>query len=263
MIVKVSFVLSVYNEYDYIEDTLNSIFNQTFENFEIVLVDDSCSLEMTQILEQYSNREQLNILRNQKNLGLTKSLNKAIEFANGEYIARIDADDMCLPNRCALQVAYLNNNPNIVLVGGGAILIDDLGNEIGNREVEANSTKIKNKIYFKNMFIHPSVMFRKNIFQECGGYNENKKVSQDYDLWFRLLKTKSCGNLNLPLIKYRIRGNSITSHKNVEQRINAIKLIFDDLYKNGKKYNLEQFCWGNLNIIKSILKIIIFKIKGR
>nr|WP_248289578.1 glycosyltransferase [Thalassotalea sp. Y01] len=251
--------MSVYNEYEYIVASIESILGQTYTDIELVLVDDSSSSRMNQILSIYNNHPKIKIIKNDRNIGLTASLNKALKLATGEYVARLDADDISLANRTELQVNFLDSNVEFAMVGGDAILIDENGNEIGYRKTENDPIKIKQKIYFKNMFIHPSVMIRRKVLEEFSGYNESKKVSQDYDLWFKLLKKYNGANLDTPLIKYRVREGSVTGRNNLHQRMNALSMISNDLIRLKPGWVIQSYFWGCANILKSLTKIILIK----
>ncbi len=129
---KVSVIMSVYNGDKYLREAIESILNQTFTDFEFIIVNDGSTDNSLEIIESYDD-ERIKTINNKKNIGLTKSLNKALKFAKGKYIARQDADDVSLPNRFEKQVEYLDSHPEVALVGTSVYLIDENGKIIGKR----------------------------------------------------------------------------------------------------------------------------------
>ena len=241
---KVSVIMSVFNNEDSLDKAIESILNQTFRDFEFIIINDASSDKSPQIIKFYKDKDKrIRYLENKKNIGLTASLNKALRAAKGEFIARIDADDISLSKRLELQVSFLENNKDIFLVGGGAVLIDEDGNNIGLFRPVKNITGIIKEIKKRNPIYHPTIMFRNNkgIF-----YREKFKYSQDYDLYLNLITSGlKLANIQAPLIKYRVNSNSISNTKAVKQRLFAAKAI--EFYKerirqrfdNYKSFNTE------------------------
>lgn len=210
----ISVVMSVYNGGRfYLSKAIGSILLQTYRNFEFIIVDD-CSDDITPyILQGYSGDTRLRILRNDRNMGLTKSLNKAIGQARGEIIARQDADDISLPKRFEKQVEYLETHPWVVLLGTSAFYINDSGRIIGCLVVY---TKPKAHLKRENQFVHGSTMFRRKAFEEVGGYDERYRFSQDYELWLRMSAKYEIANLRDALYKLRFHQNTV-SLRNLNQ----------------------------------------------
>lgn len=197
----ISVIMSVYNGKEYLRESIESILNQTFTDFEFIIIDDGSTDNSLKIIQKF-NDTRIRIIENKNNIGLTKSLNKALQQATGKYIARQDADDISLPNRFKEQVNYLNNHPEIVLLGTNIYLIDENSKIIGKR-ITSEKPNI-NKLKKKNQFTHGSVMYKNEIISQLGGYNELFKYSQDYELWLRITKYHNVRNLTQLLYKSRL-----------------------------------------------------------
>ena len=202
---KISVVMSVYNGEKYLREAMESILNQTFTDFEFIIVNDGSTDNSLKIIKSY-NDERIRIINNEKNIGLTQSLNKALKQAKGEYIARQDADDISLPNRFEEQIKYFEKYPEVALVGTSAYIIDEDRKLLWKKITLPNPNK---GLFADNQFIHGSVMFRKVVIEEVGAYNELLKYSQDYELWLRIARDYRVRNLTDVLYMLRYHKESI------------------------------------------------------
>lgn len=229
----ISVIMGVHNGSKYLREAIDSILNQTFADFEFLIVNDASTDESPTLLAGYSD-PRIKVINNQGNLGLTKSLNKALAVAQGEYIARMDADDISLPERFEVQKKFLDEHPEIAVVGSATIIIDDNGKESGGKKPVTDPDLLKFYILLKNQITHSSVMFRKKIILENGGYDESVKYAQDYDLWSRLLHKKmALSNIEQPLLKYRFHLKSITQGSTKGK---AYESAMKTVYKNMSYY---------------------------
>lgn len=227
----ISIITSVYNAQDYIEYSIISILNQTFKDFEYIIINDGSSDSTKLILDRYALLDKRIKVIHQENLGLTKSLNKAISLSKSKYIARLDADDIAEPKRLEIQYNYLQSNPQVDLVASNYYLIDSDGNRLLYRKLP-NSNLVRQILSKHNLIAHSTVMFRKTSFDIAGGYNESYRYSQDWDLWQRI---KSIEIIYEPLINWRIHSSNINFSKN-----NSI-VIYDNYFlKNIITMHLEQ-----------------------
>lgn len=207
---KVSVVMAVYNGEKYLRQAIDSILAQTFSDFEFIIVDD-CSTDVTSQIIQGYNDKRIRFVRNEENLGLTRSLNKGLVLAGGEYIARMDGDDLSLPDRLAKQVAFMEANHDVGACGTWARDIDQEGKVIRNREALIGD-ELDSFYWRVSPLIHPTAMFR---FTPSLGpwYDETIPVAQDYDLWLRISAGERLGNLPEYLLLYRVHDESITAAK--------------------------------------------------
>lgn len=238
---KISVIMSVFNGEIYLSDAINSILNQTYSNFEFLIVDDGSTDSSREILKKFKkNDPRIRLFLNKKNIGLPAALNLAISKSNGKFIARMDSDDISLPNRFETQIDFLEKNPDIFLIGSSAIIIDEDGKRIGALRKFNNPKKVQKKLITHNPLIHPSIMFRTSKLR----YNPKFKYSQDYDFYLRaLVSGKKITNLSDLLIKYRIFSKDMNIQKIRKQRIFFKKA--KDSYFSGIKTemiskNLEQ-----------------------
>jgi len=212
----ISVVMAVYNGEKYLRESVESILNQTFKNFEFVIINDGSSDRTQEILESYIDPRI--ILIHRKHFGLTKSLNKGISLAKGKYISRQDADDISMPERLEKQISFLEEHKSVALLGTTVKIIDENGSLIHIRKYPSDSSSIKKGIKEDNCFCHGSVIFRKKHFFELGGYREIFSTAQDYDLWLRFAENFEVANLSTPLYTRRFNPLSVTLKNIVFQR---------------------------------------------
>ncbi len=237
-----SVVMSVYNGEAYLAQAVESILNQTFPDFEFIILND-CSTDSTaEILQRYARRDsRIKILHNEQNLGLTASLNRGLRAAQGMYIARQDADDISLPTRFAEQVHFLNQNPDVVLVSGNSELIDAAGQVIGHLNRAAPPELVHWYLLFYNHVSgHSQVMFRREAALKVGGYDESLPYSQDYDLWLRLLTVGEIVMLPRTWLQWRTHPENISTQKFAQQEYLSLTLSQRELSRLlGRALDLE------------------------
>ncbi|MBU2540164.1 glycosyltransferase [Patescibacteria group bacterium] len=222
---KVSVIMAVFNGQQYVGEAIKNILEQTFKNFEFIIVNDGSTDKTEEILTNWEKKDsRIKIISNPSNIGLTKSLNKAIDVVQGKYIARQDADDISLPQRLEKQVVFLEDHLEIKVLGTFGYAINQEGKILREETLPVSHQDIKNVLIRRNPFIHTSVMIRKEIINKVGKYNEDFKVIQDYELWFRILKVAKGENLPLFLVKKKYQPEMISSKRNKEQIKQAILL---------------------------------------
>lgn len=234
---KVSVVMSVYNAEKYLREAIESILNQTFKDFEFIIIDDASTDNSLKIIESYKD-PRIVMLKNEKNIGLTKSLNRGLKIAKGEYIARMDADDVSLPTRLQKQCSFLDKNSNCAVCGTFVFLIDSQSNIIGKSVKPIKSKDISKELQFNNCLTHGSVMMRKTVLEMVGFYDEEIKRAQDYDLWVRISEIFEIRNLPKFLYCWRNHCENIENKYCDEQRYyvkfarNKIQKKYDSLKEN-------------------------------
>jgi glycosyltransferase involved in cell wall biosynthesis len=222
---KVSVLLPIYNAEAFLREAVESILAQTFSDFELLAINDGSTDHSREILTSFSD-SRLKIIDNDGNRGLIYTLNRGIEHAKGEFIARMDADDIALPERLALQIRFLDENPNVALVGGQTELIDSYSKSFKLCQLPQTHDEIITKIFTANCFVHPSVLFRANVIRNLGGYREEALHAEDYDLWLRIIEHYDVANLAEILVRYRIHSNQVSLRKLCIQRAIADKVRF-------------------------------------
>jgi GT2 family glycosyltransferase len=203
--VGVSVVLAVHNGAATLEAAITSVLTQTLQALELVVVDDASSDGTGAIISRHARKDsRVTVVRHEERLGLARALNIGWKRACGDLIARMDADDICLPARLERQANYLAAHDDVAVLGTGAVLIDDEGYELGIAHRPADHETLAREIYRANPFMHPTVMMRRAFLEAMGGYDESLSRAQDIDLWLRGYRAFRYANLEEPLIRYRV-----------------------------------------------------------
>lgn len=227
----VSVVMPMRNAESFLPDSVGSILRQTYRNFEFVILDDDSSDGSADAVKSF-NDKRIRLLRNERQMGVAESLNRGLEEARGKYIARMDADDISMPERLARQVAYLEENTSIAAVGtrvaffGGPKLMPDLR--------PCTNTVCGAFLIFGTPIVHPSAMMRKALLNECGlMYRSDFSRSEDYDLWARMDGFGGLSNLPEVMLKYRLHMQSVTSQFQ-ETMVVQHRIIMNRVLKNRR-----------------------------
>lgn len=219
--------MAVYNGAAYLRQAADSILNQTFRDFEFLIIDDGSTDDSPTILSSY-NDSRIRILKNPENIGLTRSLNRGLAEARGELIARQDADDVSHPTRIEKQVNYMTRNSDVVLLGTQAFYIN--AKKRHRRSAlwwkASTASGIRFQSIFGNPFLHTSAMFRKSVVWEIfGGYDEEFRTSQDFELWSRIIETHEIRNLSEVLVSQRAHARSLSANY-VSQDWRRLETVF-------------------------------------
>ena len=213
----VSVVLPVFNCRKYIEDAIRSIREQSFRDFEIVIVDDGSGDGTEKIVREYEKSPEISVLVHPENMGICRSLNDGIEEAAGSYIAVQHADDISLPDRLKKQVDYLEAHPGIDLVAGWIQYVDRKGRKRkddwwlkGIKQVPDDPVEIRKRLLETNIIPHPTVMFRKSITKTAGLYDPDMFPTEDYDYWLRISEKHDIGMIREVLCLYRRHRSQLT-----------------------------------------------------
>lgn len=213
----VSVVMAVYNGGVYLKEAIESILSQTYTKFEFIIINDGSSDDTAKVIKSFSEKDQrVIIVNNENNFGLTKSLNKGIKLVRGEFVARMDADDVSLSNRLEEQVNFLKKNTDYVCVGSNVDLINAKGKKTGTVKLPEMAF-IPNYLKKRNCFVHGTLMFRSSALSKVGGYDENYQLAQDYELLLRLSNEGKLGNIDGVLYMLRERGGSLSAQKFLKQ----------------------------------------------
>lgn len=221
---KVSVVMPAYNAEKYIGEAIESILNQTFRDFEFIIINDGSVDRTKEIIQEYDD-PRIVLLENDKNSGIVVTLNKGVDAATGEYIARMDADDIALSNRIEQQVMFLNTHRNIGVVGSA---LQIFGEEIDtqNRFFSRSKEKLKAELLFNSCLAHPTVMFRRSLIQksnEC--YDLQFAGIEDFALWWRFAQVTDIGCINEVLLRYRSHGKQITKEKSDARYERSVRFL--------------------------------------
>lgn len=238
----VTFLMAVYNCEDFLRESIESMINQTFSDFEIIIINDASNDGSLDILNYFKNiDDRIFVFNNETNLGLTKSLNLGLKLARGKYIARQDADDISYSTRIEKQVSFLESHPEVVLLGAKHVDFDGLSSVVSPY---FTSDEIHRNINLFNPISHSSAMFRRDIFLTAGMYDESFITSQDFDAWNRLALHGSVSMLDDILIKRNIHDKSISSTRYFLQVRNTLRIKFLYRRKNLLSTLFTVLGWG-------------------
>lgn len=239
----ISVLMPAYNAEKYIAVAIESILNQTFTNFEFIIIDDCSSDKTWGIIKEYSQKDfRIIPLKNDKNVKISKTLNIGIEAARAKYIARMDADDYSYPERLEKQFNYMENNPDIVISGGNIEICDENLFFLNVRKYNYNDQDIRKKIFMYSPFCHPAVIFKTNEIKKINMYNTKYNSAEDYDMYFRIGNLGKFGNIPEIILKLRTRESSISQKNSREQEKLTLKIrklaIKEYGYSMGLKDNV-------------------------
>lgn len=260
---KISVLMPVYNAEKYLREAIESILNQTFKDFEFIIINDASTDSSKKIIIFYKD-QRIKYFENTHNLGVAKTLNKGLELATAKYIARMDADDISSPQRLAIEYGQIIKDNNIALVASSYETIDQHGKYIYTVNDVSSAEEIFYTLQFRNCLGHPTVIFNKEIIlREFHGYKNCQ--AEDYDLWLRVSKKYKISKINKVLHQLRISDTSRVSRFNIAIKNNALKIAQNNLQTLISKpinikfikifANLNSFNYSSQNI-KEILKVL-------
>jgi len=225
----ISVIMPVYNADKYLQESIESVLAQSYENYEFIIIDDGSTDRSMDIIKKFKD-SRIKCVSNEKNSGIVYTLNKGLSISNGEFIARIDADDICCIDRFETQVAFLIKKKDIGLCSGHVIKINAFGEEMGKVKFPISNEACNLKFLFGNPIAHPASMFRKNLALKVGGYTAGSEPAEDFDLWLKLSSITKIENIDKVLIYYRVHANNYSTIKK-EKYVNKLTTIFN---KEGK-----------------------------
>lgn len=223
--------MPVYNAEKYLEEAIESILNQTFNNYEFIIINDGSQDSSEKIIKKFKD-SRIKYIKNEKNMGLIYTLNKGIDLCNGEYIARMDSDDICHPRRLEEQISYLEKNEETDICGTSYI---KFGEKIREKTIKMpiSNEEIKVQVLFSSPICHPSVVVRKKVFKNIK-FEEYYRGMEDYRLWSKLILTSKFYNIDKELINYRVTETGITqtSEKYTVVMMERFKTLIKELFES-------------------------------
>ena len=231
---KISVIMSVYNGMPFLKEAIASILKQTYKNFEFIIVDDGSKDKSWEYLKSLKDTR-IKLLKNGKNLGLAASLNKALKKAKGDFIARMDADDVSFPQRLETQIKFLEKNHDIDICGSYVSVIDEDGKIIGQIKKPLTDIEIKKELFWLTSLLHPTWFGKKEVFRKLNGYDERWDYVEDFEF---LTRAKDYKMANIPkhLLLFRSQKER-RSQKTIEK-----------IYKNTLKLRQKIFREQKLGI---------------
>ena len=221
----VSVVMPAFNAAAFLDEAVCSILDQTFRDFEFIIIDDGSTDATASILQKYAKADGRVRVYRQENQGVIGALNRACRMAQGQFIARMDADDISLPHRFARQLEFLEKHQEIGIVGTWASTIDERGSVRGEWCLSPNSKMLRWNLFFRVCVIHPTVLMRREILEKLNFYRAEAIYADDWDLWLRASAITEFSNTPEILFKYRVSGKNISKRLRQECREAPNKLL--------------------------------------
>jgi glycosyltransferase involved in cell wall biosynthesis len=208
-------LMAVHDGAPWLREAVDSVLGQTLRDIELIVVDDGSTDDTAAMLGRVDDLR-LSVLR-QARAGLTVSLNRALRLATAPLVARLDADDVALPERLARQVAFLDAHPEVGVLGTGSFDTDEPGRVLATYRPPESDAAIRRALIRRNPFVHSSIMMRRSVLDAAGGYDETVAVAQDYELWLRLSRLTGLANLGEPLVRRRLGADRISIRRDRER----------------------------------------------
>ncbi len=247
----VSVVMATFNESaEYITASIESILNQNYQNWELIIADDSTRLETVSVIDSLAGRDnRIFVLRHSERMGFVCALNEGLKRARGKYIARMDGDDISLPDRFQREVDYLERHEEVSVLGGAMNIINKKGKIVSYRNYPQKGMKLLLWSILRNPLAHPTVMFRSAIVQSGMYYDVKQKKAEDIEFWLRLQKNGyQIENLPNTILNYRVEGDLSLKRNKEQWKYNFIA--------RKKNFNWNHPLCSSLSIIVSLLFVL-------
>lgn len=257
---EISVLMPAYNAEKHIEEAVKSILNQTFKDFELIIIDDNSTDNTWQIIQKFKSDKRVKLFRNEKNIKLSKTLNKAITLAKGRYLARMDADDISYPERLELQFNFMEKHPAVGIVGGTMDIISEDCQFIAKRMYHQTDNEIRKHIFRYSPYSHPLIMIRAAVLQQSGVYDNIYNPAEDYELYFRIGMYSKFANLKNTLLKYRIVNNSMTTGDTKRMELKTLEIRYKFQTMGPYKMNFLDHIYTKMHYVLIFLLPSSFRI---
>ena len=248
-----SVLMPVFNSELFVAEAIESILNQTFKDFEFLILDDTSTDKSFRIIKDFEQQDpRIKVYRNDKNLGVVGSRNKLINHSKGKYIAWIDSDDIAIKKRFEKQINFLEAHPEIGMTGAYPVIIDENGNKIIKWWFETDPQKLKIELFFHSPFLSSSVVIRKSALPQ-NRYDSNFAVAEDFDLYSKISENSDIANIPEFLVKYRINSKGLSKSNTEKMEQLSVQVIKEHAERLG--IELEENTIKNLRKAKTALKI--------
>lgn len=217
----ISVVMPVRNGETFLREAIDSVLAEPLSDLELVVVDDGSTDGTPAILRGYAVQDPRVRVHREQGDNLATALNRGFRLCRAPLCARLDSDDLCLPGRLQAQVDFMNAHPEVVLLGGQALLVNEAGEEFATARYPLEDRDLRAALKTGNPFVHSAVAMSRQAFKAVGGYRENLDHAEDLDLWLRLAERGELASLPQPIVKYRIHGHQLSLQKQEDQAVHA------------------------------------------
>lgn len=246
--------MSNYNNDEFLIKSIDSVLNQSFKNFEFIIIDDASTDNSWKIIKEFSKKDdRIKTIKNKKNKNIVRSVNKGLLLAKGKYIARFDSDDVCKKERFEKQIHFMEKNPQIGVCGSSINFINKKNEKIGKKIYPQNNHEIRKIILSRNPFCNPTTLIQKKCFDEFGLYNPKFLYAEDYEFWLRINQKYKFYNFTEPLLNYRVSEKNCSIIKQKEMIFVTVKVKKMAV----KEYNLFFSLKDRLLIISSYFALLM------
>ena len=253
-----SVLMPVFNSERFVAEAIESILNQSFKDFEFLILDDASTDKSIEIVKDFEKKDpRIKVFQNEKNLGVVESRNKLINLSKGKYIAWLDSDDIALENRFEEEIRFLEEHPEIGMVGADAIIIDENGRKTGEWLFETEPQKLKIALFFHSPFLSSSVMIRRSCLP-IELYDPKFPVAEDFDLYSKISEHFDVANISEFLVKYRINSKGLSKSNTEKMEHLSVQVIKEHAERLGIK--LEENVIKDLRKAKKASKIVFEEI---
>ena len=224
---KTIILLPVYNAGQFLRECLDSVIAQTHAEWQLIACNDGSKDSSLKILKEYAAHDhRITILNNPENMGITATRNRLLKNIpdDSDFIALLDSDDVCFPDRLMRQIDFLKKNPDVGAVSSNLEIIDENSKTTGFRRYPCSAKKVQKILPYNNVLAQPAMMLRKDVIQRAGNYSTEYSVCEDYELWLRILEFADFANLPEPVIKYRISSGQSKQRQLKTTLKNTIKI---------------------------------------
>jgi glycosyltransferase involved in cell wall biosynthesis len=254
---KLSVLMTVYNAEKYLKYSVNSILKQTYKNWKLIIVDDGSTDRSINIIKNFKDKR-IRLIKQKKHCGRTKSLNHGLKAIKSKYIAILDADDVSYKNRFNIQLNFLKKNKHIDVIGTWYEVIDGKGKILKIKKTTPNLKIVKRKMFYKNIFCHSSIMFRKKILKKVKNYPEKFIYMQDYAFILKAMKYYKITLIPKVLVKNRMIKSSMTFSVPQKQILKERLILFNYTMNNFRQNFITKVLWS-LEYLKTLLKLVIVR----
>jgi len=257
--------MPAYNAEKYISEAIESILNQTFKDFEFIIINDGSTDSTPNIIDKYARLDKrIIVLNNEKNLNIAESRNRGVEIAKGKYIATMDSDDRALPDRLKNQLEFLESNKDIAISIGNINIMDGKGVFQYTRNYPVADKDIRSKVYRFNPFPNPTIMCRREVYEKNGKYNNAYVPIDDFDFWLRAGTQFKFGNCGKIVLDYRVASKS-ASHGKIRLTEKITFKLRWKAFKLGYKFTVVDVFFNlfhlfSFALLPSKLKVRIFNL---
>ncbi|MEK7165645.1 MAG: glycosyltransferase [Patescibacteria group bacterium] len=252
----ISVIIPVHNGELFLYEALESLRTQSFQNFELIVINDASTDKTRTILDNYIQKKMKKI-HLKKRVGVAAALNYGLRYARGEYIARMDADDIAYKRRLEIQIRFLNTHPKVGVVGSWVELIDGKGKLKGYKKFPTTDRGIKRMLHFANPLVHPSVVVRKVLFDQFGDYTEELDGAEDYELWCRFATHTWFVNLKHILLQQRLHAKNVSFSNTSRLNFAYARVQFRKVFKYG--YPVWELVLGFKSLLSAFTPRLIQK----